>query len=161
MENLIQPLNLPKVTDLKLSRKGKDLFIYDAFRKKSLKLTPEEWVRQHLLHFLVSEKGYPIAKIGVEYSIKIDQLTRRCDAVVFNDEWKPLLLIECKEPAVKLTNDVLFQVAQYNKVVGVNSILITNGLEHLMLDLTSKKNMFLLAEDLPNYNEIGISPSNC
>jgi hypothetical protein len=154
MSHPIHPLNLPKVPDLKLTKKGQEIFIFDVFRKKNLKLTPEEWVRQHLLHFLVNEKGYPAAKIGVEYTINIDQLTRRCDAVVFNDNWHPLLLVECKEPAVKLTNDVLFQVAQYNKVVGVKWILISNGLEHILLDLFSNKTNFMLAEDLPSFSEI-------
>ena len=154
MSHLIQPLNLPKVPDLKLFKKGQEIFIFDAFRKKNLKLTPEEWVRQHLLHFLVNEKGYPASKIGVEYTINLDQLTRRCDAVVFNDKWQPLLLVECKEPAVKLTNDVLFQVAQYNKVVSVKWILISNGLEHILLDLFSNKTNFMLAEDLPSFSEI-------
>jgi len=155
MGHPIQPLNLPKVSGLKLSKKGQDLFIFDIFRKKNLKLTPEEWVRQHLLHFLVNEKSYPAAKIGVEYLVKVDQLTRRCDAIVFDDEWQPLLLIECKEPAVKLTNEVLFQVAQYNKSVNVKWILMTNGLEHWMLDLVSNKNKFVLADEFPSYHEIG------
>ncbi|MCC5922728.1 MAG: type I restriction enzyme HsdR N-terminal domain-containing protein [Crocinitomicaceae bacterium] len=155
MGHTIQPLNFPKIPDLKMYKKGQDIFIFDSFRKKNIKLTPEEWVRQHLLNFLVNEKSYPAAKIGVEYMVKVDQLTRRCDAIVFDDEWQPLLLIECKEPAVKLTNEVLYQVAQYNKVVNVKKILISNGLEHLMLDIVSNQNKFMLADDFPRYHEIG------
>src|SRR5699024_1255027 len=101
-------------TALKLSKKGNQVFVWDVFRKRTLLLTPEEWVGQHILHFLIEHKSVPLALIASEYGIQVNQMTRRCDGVVFNRNGDPIAIVECKAPEIKLTEAVFHQIAQYN-----------------------------------------------
>src|SRR5690554_3893707 len=106
---MLTPLNFPK-TPLKLSRKGEEIYVWDIFRKKKLMLTPEEWVRQHVLHFLIQHKAVPEPLIAAEYAIEVNKMTRRCDGVVFDRTGKAVAIIECKAPKIKLTETVLHQI---------------------------------------------------
>src|SRR5690554_1836171 len=110
---MLTPLYFPK-TKLKLTRKNEQVYVWCDFRKKILLLTPEEWVRQHVLHFLVEHKSVPLPLIASEYKIEVNQLTRRCDGVVFGSNGKPIGVVECKAPEIKLTENVFHQIAQYN-----------------------------------------------
>src|SRR5690554_6270788 len=92
-------------------------------------LTPEEWVRQHVLHFLIQHKAVPEPLIAAEYAIKVVKMTRRCDGVVFDRTGKAVAIIECKAPKIKLTETVLHQIAQYNFKLRVNWLILTNGLQ--------------------------------
>ena len=150
---MIQPLNLPKAP-LKLSRKDEVVFVWCEIRKKKLQLTPEEWVRQHVIHFLIQENNVPLGVIASEQAIQVNRLLRRCDLVVYNRSGKPIILVECKAPDVKLTEKVVYQIAQYNSKLNVDYLLITNGIEHYYCYINRQTNAIQYLENLPNWNEI-------
>ncbi len=121
--------------------------IFDIIRKKYVSLTPEEWVRQHVIRFLVEEKGYNTGSIAVEKSVKYNQLSKRFDLYVANNDGSPQILIECKAPHIKLSNATLQQAGIYQKQLNAKYVFITNGLQHLFLEL--KEGQFEVIEDLP------------
>ena len=119
--------------------------IFDALRKKWLVLTPEEWVRQHLLNYLVHEKKYPASIIAIEKEISLNDVKKRFDVVVYNKQKQPALIIECKAPFIELDKTVIEQVQRYNLVLKANYIMVTNGMSDLVLD---KNNNVI---ELPDY----------
>lgn len=124
-------------------------FIFDDIRKKYVLLTPEEWVRQHVVQFLVKIKAYPQSYINVEKVVKINNMNKRYDVVVFTPKGTIFLLVECKEPSVKITQSVFDQIARYNLSLNAQFLMVTNGLNHYYckLDYVNKKYQFLT--DLP------------
>jgi hypothetical protein len=102
--------------------------IYDVIRKKYVQLTPEEWVRQHLIHWLITEKKLPKTSISVEKQITVQQQSRRYDVVVYDDKGDVLLLCECKSPDIQLTESTIQQLAHYQSMIQAKYLLITNGL---------------------------------
>jgi hypothetical protein len=150
---MIQSLNLPKAP-LKLSRKDDTVYVLCEIRNKKLKLTPEEWVRQHVIHFLITHKNVTKGVIASEQTIQVNGLTRRCDIVIYNISGKPILLVECKAPEVHLSEKVLHQIAQYNSNLHVDYLMITNGNEHFNCYINREKSTFDFLESLPNWNDI-------
>ncbi|PKR80788.1 restriction endonuclease subunit R [Brumimicrobium salinarum] len=150
---MLMPLNFPK-TPLKLSKKGEEIFVWDIFRKKKLLLTPEEWVRQHVLHFLIQHKETPEPLIAAEYAIEVNKMTRRCDGVVFNRDGKAVAIVECKAPQIKLTEAVLHQIAQYNYKLRVNWLILTNGLHTIVAFVDQSTGVVQYHEEIPNYSEL-------
>ena len=150
---MIQPLNLPKAP-LKLSRNEGVVFVWCEIRNKKLKLTPEEWVRQHVIHYLITFKNVPKGVIASEQTIQVNGLTRRCDLVVYNSHGKPILLIECKAADVVLNEKVLHQIAQYNFNLNVDYLLLTNGIQQYNCFINRSKNTIDYLENLPNWNEL-------
>lgn len=126
---MLQPLNLPPYP-FKITDESGTLFIFDEIRKKELVLTPEEWVRQHFIQYLIKEKKYPRSLIKLEGGLKLNGNAKRSDIVVFNNKGEKILLVECKAPSVKVTQQVFDQVARYNIVHRVPFIAVTNGLNH-------------------------------
>lgn len=124
------------------------LFVFDEIRKKWLSLTPEEWVRQHVVNFLISVKKYPLSFISLEKEIELNGTKKRYDVVVYNKAMKPLIIIECKAPEVSLSEQVLEQALRYNLVLDVQFILITNGLSDAVFNFSKQIN------ELPAYNEL-------
>jgi len=123
-------LNLPRF-EARLREKDGSTEIFDEFRKKQLRLTPEEWVRQHLLHYLTKQLSYPKSRLAVEKSISLNGMTRRYDAVFFDQSGQqPLLLIECKAPEIAINQEVFDQAARYNQVLEVGYFLLSNGISH-------------------------------
>jgi len=123
-------LNLPPY-DYKLKRDGDKVFILDPFRKKYLVLTPEEWVRQHFVQYLVNGAQYPKALIKMEGGLKFNTLSKRSDIVVFGRDGNPWMLVECKAPDYKLRQQTLEQAATYNHTLHARFIVLTNGMSHL------------------------------
>ena len=121
--------------------------LYDVFRKKFVLLTPEEWVRQHLLHYLVNEKGFPPHLISVEKELLVEGQKRRYDAVVYDAHFQPMLLIECKAPQVAITQAVFDQAARYNRTLDIPYILVSNGLQHLMAKVDHQAGRYLFAPE--------------
>lgn len=150
---MLTPLNFPK-TPLKLSKKGEDIYVWDIFRKRKLILTPEEWVRQHVLHFLIQHKAVPTPLIASEYAIEVNKMTRRCDGVVFNREGKAIAIIECKAPQIKLTEAVLHQIAQYNHKLRVNWLILSNGLQTIVAFVDQTTGAIQYFEEIPSYQEM-------
>ena len=126
----IIPLNLPNAP-LNLSRKSGVVHVKCLVRNKYIVCTPEEWVRQHVLNYLISVEGKKKGLMAVEYDLRYNGLKRRADIVVFNNDGIPEVLIECKATTVSLTNDVLNQAAQYNNELRVKKLILTNGIEHV------------------------------
>lgn len=128
--------------------------IFDDSRRKWVSLTPEEWVRQNLLKYLTTELNYPISLVATEMSIRIHGLSRRCDLVVFDRTARPVMLIECKAPEVKLSQAVFDQVAHYNWHMKVPYLLISNGLQHYCASIDRQKQSFRLMDHIPDYAEL-------
>ena len=125
---------------LKLFKKDGQLFVKDQIRKKSLVLTPEEWVRQHCVHFLSQELKYPIPSIGSEGKLVINEQMKRFDILVYN-KGQPFILVECKAASVKIDQNVFDQIARYNLKLNVPYIWVTNGMNHFFatIDYAAQK----------------------
>lgn len=144
----MRDLNFPKFQFRFKSSENK-WFIFDEIRKKYVLLTPEEWVRQHVVRFLIEIKNYPKSYINVEKIVKINGMNKRYDVVVFNPQGEIFLLVECKEPNVAITQAVFDQIARYNSNLNAQFLMVTNGLNHYycQLDYLNKNYQFLA--DLP------------
>jgi hypothetical protein len=129
-------LNLPAFGHKLKDANGK-VWIFDGIRKKYVMLTPEEWVRQHFVNYLVHHLQYPKALIKVESGLSYNQLSKRSDIIVFNRQGKPWMVIECKAFEVNLNEDTVKQVSVYNKTLQTSYIVITNGMKHFCFDVTS------------------------
>jgi len=154
---MTQRLNLP-IAQLKISKDLKgQLFVWYIIRNKKLVLTPEEWVRQHIIHFLINNKNIPKSLIASEALIKVNELNRRCDIVVFSLTKKPILVVECKAPEIELSDKVVYQIAQYNSVLQSPYLLISNGLSHFTIKVDSVANDIKFIKELPNFEELCFS----
>ena len=122
-------LNLPSINSKIKKEEGK-LWIFDIIRKKYIVLTPEEWVRQHFIHFLISGKGYPRSLFKIESSLTFNKLQKRSDILVHDRQGKPWMLVECKSSTIKLTQKAFNQIAVYNMTVGAKFLAVTNGMVH-------------------------------
>ena len=143
-------LNLPNAV-LKTKLVEGTTQVFDAVRKKYLVLTPEEWVRQHFIHYLNSEKKYPFGLMGVEQMIKYNNQSTRADIVLYSVEGKPNMIVECKSPKVKINQDAFNQIAKYNFKLKVDFLVVTNGLQHFCcaMDYNNEKITFL--EEIPKF----------
>jgi hypothetical protein len=128
--------------------------IFDRVRKKFVRLTPEEWVRQHMIHYLVLEKKVPESLIAVEKKLILHQVWKRTDIVVFNNTGHPVLLVECKSPAVPLNTQVFDQIARYNLSLRVRYLVVTNGLEHYCCQMDPANSSYRFLEEIPSYGMI-------
>lgn len=144
----MRDLNFPKF-QFRFKINENKRFIFDDIRKKYVLLTPEEWVRQHVVQFLIQVKAYPKSYISVEKLVKINGMSKRYDVVVFAPNGTIFLLIECKEPNVKISQTVFDQIARYNLSLNAQFLMVTNGINHYYckLDYVNKKYQFLT--DLP------------
>ncbi len=124
--------------------------IFDPVRKKFVALTPEEWVRQHVIAFLIEQKHIPVSRIGVEKALKVNSLLKRFDAVVFSRNGNPLLLIECKATGIEITEKVFDQAARYNMQLNANYFMITNGMDHFTCKLDYEKKIYTFIPDIPD-----------
>ncbi len=125
--------------------------IFDEIRKKFILLTPEEWVRQHVVQFLLQEKNYPKSYINVEKLIKINNLNKRYDIVVYQPNGDLFLLIECKAPEVKITQDTFDQIARYNLVLNAKYLMVSNGLNHYFCQMDFENEKYIFLEELPSF----------
>ncbi len=144
----MQELNLPKY-QFKFKEVSEKVQIFDAFRKKYVILTPEEWVRQNFLQYLVIEKKYPISLIAVEAGLKYNQLLKRADVLVYNKLGNPFLLVECKAPEVKLSQDTFDQIARYNMIFKVTYLVVTNGMDHYCCKMDYSDNSYQFLQEIP------------
>jgi predicted type IV restriction endonuclease len=126
--------------------------IFDEIRKKFIILTPEEWVRQHVVQFLLAEKKYPKSLINVEKVLKVNGLRKRYDAVVFNPDGSIFILIECKAPEVKITQATFDQIARYNMTMKSQFLMVTNGLNHYFCQMDFENEKYQFLQELPDYS---------
>jgi hypothetical protein len=146
----MEKLNLPTYSfNIKLIEQRK--YIFDFIRKKFVILTPEEWVRQNFLKYLVDEKKYPASLIFVEKEFKLNNLSKRSDAVIYNNKGNPVLIIECKATSVKIDQKVFDQIARYNIQLKVDFLIVTNGLEHFCCKIDYENKKYLFLKEVPEY----------
>jgi len=146
----MQKLNFPSCA-FKLKSSENKTLIFDIVRKKYVIVTPEEWVRQHVVHFLLKEKNYQISLIAVEKQLKINKRVKRTDIIVYNKQGTPEILIECKAPSVKITQTTFDQIARYNLSANSNFLMVTNGLAHYFCQIDTDKETYIFLEDIPSY----------
>jgi len=146
--DFIVPLNFPP-TKLDLIRKSGKVFVKCLIRRKEILLTPEEWVRQHIIAHLINDLNYPQTLIGVEKSIQYNGLTKRWDIVVFDSDFKPYLLVECKAPNIKLGTNTLQQALSYQHQLNCELIVISNGLETHTWQLNNEKQSLEELDGIP------------
>ncbi|MFT3992870.1 MAG: type I restriction enzyme HsdR N-terminal domain-containing protein [Dysgonomonas sp.] len=146
-------LNLPPF-DIKVKKIDGRLSVFDKVRRKYVALTPEEWVRQHFINYLVSEKNYPESLIANEIQINLNQQKKRCDTVVYDRDAIPLVIIEYKAPEVGITQNVFDQIVQYNIVLKVRYLIVSNGLNHYCCKVDYENHTFAYLPDIPSYDEL-------
>ncbi|RBW58280.1 restriction endonuclease subunit R [Tenacibaculum sp. E3R01] len=147
----MQKLNLPTYPFKLKSNENKTL-IFDSLRKKYMVLTPEEWVRQHFVQFLINEKKYPTTLIAIEKQLTINNLKKRTDIVIFSPNGTPNIIVECKAPKVKITQATFDQIARYNLKLNAQFLIVTNGLEHFYCMLDTENERYIFLKDIPSYN---------
>jgi len=143
-------LNLPNVA-LKTKLVEGTTQVFDAVRKKYLVLTPEEWVRQHFIYYLNKEKNYPLGLMGVEQMVKYNGMQTRADIVLYTAEGKPNVIVECKAPNVKITQDAFNQIAKYNFKLKVEFLVVTNGMQHFCCKMDYEKNINCFLKEVPAF----------
>ncbi|MEB8328969.1 type I restriction enzyme HsdR N-terminal domain-containing protein [Flavobacteriaceae bacterium KMM 6897] len=147
----MQPLNFPAY-DFRFKNSENKVQIFDVIRKKFVVLQPEEWVRQHVVHHLMTDKSYPQSLINVEKQVKLHSMIKRYDVVVYNSDGTIEILVECKAPEIKITQTVFDQIARYNMQLKANYLMVTNGQDHYYckMDLPEEKYTFL--QHIPDFS---------
>ncbi|GAB2489104.1 type I restriction enzyme HsdR N-terminal domain-containing protein [Algoriphagus taiwanensis] len=141
-------LNLPPF-QTKIKEENGKLMILDSLRKKYLVLTPEEWVRQHWINYLIEGMAYPKGLLSLERGLKYNQLSKRTDLVVFDREGETFLLVECKAPSVKINQNTLIQALTYNKPLNCPHIILSNGFQHICMSFDESKGEFVQKSTIP------------
>ena len=147
----MQKLSFPSYS-FRFKNSENKVAIFDEIRKKFILLTPEEWVRQHVVQFLLQDKKYPKSYINVEKVIKINNLSKRYDGVVFQPNGEIFLLIECKAPEVPITQNTFDQIARYNLVLKAKYLMVTNGLNHYFCQMDFENEKYVFLKELPEYS---------
>jgi type I site-specific restriction endonuclease len=150
----MQQLNFP-ACDFRFKNSENKTAVFDEIRKKFVILTPEEWVRQHVVHFLTKEKKYPKSLVNVEKVLKINGIVKRYDVVVFNNDGTIFILVECKAPEVKISQNTFDQIARYNMTIDAQFLMVTNGLNHYFCKMDYSNECYHFLQQLPDY-----APSN-
>jgi len=146
-------LNLP-VAELKIKKQtGKD-YVFDRLRKLFVRLTPEEYVRQQFVSFLIVHKGYPSGRMANEIEIVLGNVKKRCDTVLYDDFLQPLMIIEYKSPSTVISQKTFDQIARYNLVLQVPWLIISNGIRHFCCRMDKEKKDYVFVNEIPEYDEI-------
>ena len=150
----MQQLNLPPF-NIKVAEREGQTTIYDFLRHRYLRLTPEEWVRQHFTHFLVEHKGYPTALLANEVTIDVNGVARRCDSVLYKAAGgMPRMIIEYKAPHIHITQSVFQQIYSYNSVLRADYLIVSNGINHYCCHVDYDNLRVDFLKDIPNYIEL-------
>ncbi len=146
----MQNLNFPQYSFRFKNSENKPL-VFDEIRKKFVVLTPEEWVRLHVVQFLLKEKNYPKSLINVEKQLKLNNTAKRYDIVVFNKDGSIFLIVECKAPSIEISQLTFDQIARYNLALEAQYLMVTNGLEHFYCQMDFENERYVFLEEIPNY----------
>ncbi len=146
-------LNLP-VFQFNIQREGKKTKIFDDIRKRFIILTPEEWVRQNIIRFLIEERAFPKGLIAVEKEIIVNQLKKRPDILVYRNNGTPLFMVECKAPEVAISQATFDQAANYNIKLKLPYLMVTNGIQHYCASINFENKSFQFLKQIPHYNEL-------
>ena len=145
-------LNLPKYS-FKIKNRENKLYIFDIIRKKYIFLSPEEWVRQHFVHYLILDKNYPKSLIAIEKQLKLNKLVKRTDILVFNNLGLPDIIVECKSPTVKIDQDTFDQIAKYNLKLEAKILVVTNGIVHYYCTMDHQNMQYKFLKEIPLYSK--------
>ena len=148
----MQDLNFPKF-DYRFKNNENNISIFDVIRKKFVVLQPEEWVRQHCVHYLMHNKNYPKSLINVEKELQLNGLKKRYDIVVFNPDGSIQLIVECKAPQISINQKVFDQIARYNLELKANLLMVTNGLDHYYCVMNFEAQCYDFLRELPHYSK--------
>ena len=146
-------LNLPSF-DIKVSGSKQHPQILDVLRRKFITLTPEEWVRQHFIHYLTESKGYPASLLANEVKLKIGSKTLRADSVLYSTQLSPRMIIEYKAPHIKITQQTFDQIFAYNLLLKTDYLVVSNGLSHYCCKLDSDSQKYVFLETIPDYSDL-------
>ena len=146
-------LNLPTY-EIKIAQRGNKQLIFDFLRRKYVALTPEEWVRQHFVHYLIEHKGYPAGLIGNEVELNVGEKKLRCDSILYNKVAQPQMIIEYKAPQIKLQQKTFDQISAYNLLLKVDYLIVSNGMQHICCRMDYEHQKYCFLEDIPNYQEL-------
>lgn len=147
-------LNLPAF-DYRITRDDDNVTrIFDCLRGKSVALTPEEWVRQHFVNFLITERAYPRGLMANEVSLKLNRTSRRCDTLIYSRDGRPLVIVEYKAPTVAVTQTVFDQIARYNSVIGAPYLIVSNGMSHYCCRFDNDNQGYSFLRDIPRYENL-------
>ena len=147
------PLNLPSYPAKILKRNGKNV-IFDTLRQKYVALTPEEWVRQHFVHFLTDFKGYPKGLLANEIQLDLNGTKKRCDTVLFNKDLSAKMIVEYKAPNIEITQAVFDQITRYNMVLKVEYLIVSNGIRHYCCRIDYNTMQYTFLPDIPAFTEL-------
>ncbi len=151
----MKQLNLPTYS-FKISGKKNPETIFDPVRRKYIKLTPEEWVRQNFVQYLVHEGKYPAGLIGIEVMFRLNKLKRRVDILIHNRRGEPVMIVECKAPEVRIDDKVFDQIVCYNMGLKVPYIIVTNGMDHYACKVDHENNKYEFLFVIPLYEDLKI-----
>ena len=146
-------LNLPTYP-IKITEKGEKRQIFDILRRKYVALTPEEWVRQHFVHFLVEHKGYPKGLLANEVELKVGEKKLRCDTLLYSQELRPRMIIEYKAPTITLQQKTFDQISAYNLLLKVDYLIVSNGMQHYCCRMDYERHCYTFLEDIPDYEKL-------
>ena len=150
---MLPQLNLPTYA-FKFKELGQRTQIFDSIRKKYIVLTPEEWVRQNFIQYLIQEKQFPASLIAIEMGLKYNKMQRRGDVVIYDNYMNPVVIVECKAPGIKITQNTFDQIARYNMVLKVKYLIVTSGLQHYCCAMDYENLSYLFIKEVPNYKDI-------
>jgi predicted type IV restriction endonuclease len=145
-------LNLPPV-DLHIKKRGSNEYVFDRLRKQYVRLTPEEWVRQSFIHYLIEQKHYPEGLLANEVCIELGNLHRRCDTVLYNHFLKAQMIIEYKAPSVKISREIFDQIVRYNMSLKVSWLIVSNGIQHYCCHI-DKNGEYTFLKEIPEYKAL-------
>ncbi len=148
------PLNLPTF-DVKVMKKNGKPAVFDPLRCKYVALTPEEWVRQHFVNYLIYEKKYPKELLANEITISLNNTIKRCDTIVYNAFLSPIMILEYKSPVVTIKSAVIEQISRYNTCLKVRYLIVSNGLQHFCCKIDYETQQYSFLKEVPDYDELG------
>ncbi|WP_369995247.1 type I restriction enzyme HsdR N-terminal domain-containing protein [Winogradskyella sp.] len=148
----MQELNFPKF-EYRLKSTENKISIFDVIRKKFIILQPEEWVRQHCVHFLINNKNFPKSLINVEKELTINGLKKRYDIVVFNPDGSIHLMVECKSHNITIDQTTFDQIARYNMQLDATYLMVTNGINHYYSEMDMQAERYIFLKDIPDYKK--------
>ena len=143
-------LNFPRYS-FRFKNSENKIAVFDVLRKKFVILTPEEWVRQHVVNFLLTEKKMPQSLLNVEKQLKVNSVLKRYDLLVYNPDGSIHLVVECKAASVPITQETFDQIARYNLAMNAKYLMVTNGLQHFYCQLDYEQEKYHFLPDLPEW----------
>ncbi|MCK8623680.1 type I restriction enzyme HsdR N-terminal domain-containing protein [Prevotella sp. E13-27] len=146
-------LNLPTY-ECRLREQNGRQQIFDVLRRRYVALTPEEWVRQHFVHYLIEHKGYPKGLLANEVNLRVGEKHLRCDTVLYDKALHPKIIVEYKAPEIAITQKVFNQITVYNMLLHVDYLIVSNGMQHYCCQMDYEQNRYTFLSDIPNYDQL-------